>query len=115
MGKFVGISVGLFVLAVLFIGLTQGSETTAIFAAFGALPWLQKIAWAVIVLVPLIMLPFGVWLWDRLVRQQQSGTPAGLANRIDPDELNELDRYILKEAFKQAKKLQMRLQLEYRL
>lgn len=49
------------------------------------------------------------------LRQQQSGTPAGLANRIDPEELNELDRYILKEAFKQAKKLQTRLQLEYRL
>jgi predicted nucleic acid-binding Zn-ribbon protein len=68
-------------LAVLFIGLTQGSEMAAIFAAFGALPWLQKIAWAVIVLVPLIMLPFGVWLWDRLVRQQQSGT--ALERRLD--------------------------------
>ncbi|MFZ2067190.1 MAG: hypothetical protein WAV27_14505 [Xanthobacteraceae bacterium] len=73
MGKFVGISVALFVLAVLFVGLTQGSAMAAIFAAFGALPWLQKIAWAVIVLVPLVMLPFAVWLWDRLVRQQQSG------------------------------------------
>jgi CBS domain-containing protein len=49
------------------------------------------------------------------LRQQQSGTPAGMANRVDPDDLNELDRYILKEAFKQAKKLQTRLQLEYRL
>jgi CBS domain-containing protein len=49
------------------------------------------------------------------LRQQQSGTPAGIANRIDPAQLNELDRYILKEAFKQAKKLQTRLQLEYRL
>lgn len=49
------------------------------------------------------------------LRQQQAGTPAGLANRVDPDGLNELDRYILKEAFKQAKKLQTRLQLEYRL
>ncbi|MGA8820265.1 MAG: hypothetical protein WB624_23495 [Xanthobacteraceae bacterium] len=73
MGKFVGISVALFVLAVLFVGLTQGAAMAAIFAAFGALPWLQKIAWAVIVLVPLVMLPFAVWLWDRLVRQQQSG------------------------------------------
>lgn len=73
MGKFVGISVALFVLAVLFVGLTQGSAMAAIFAAFGALPWLQKIAWAVIVLVPLVMLPFAVWLWDRLMRQQQSG------------------------------------------
>lgn len=49
------------------------------------------------------------------LREQQAGAPAGLANRIDPDALNELDRYILKEAFKQAKKLQSRLQLEYRL
>lgn len=49
------------------------------------------------------------------LREQQAGTPAGLANRIDPDALNELDRYILKEAFKQVRKLQSRLQLEYRL
>lgn len=81
MGKFVGISVVLFVLAVVFVGLTQGSEMAAMFAAFGALPWLQKIAWAVIVLVPLVMLPFAVWLWDRLVRQQQSGT--ALQQRLD--------------------------------
>ncbi len=49
------------------------------------------------------------------LRQQQTGTPEGMGNRVDPDSLNELDRYILKEAFKQAKKLQTRLQLEYRL
>jgi CBS domain-containing protein len=49
------------------------------------------------------------------LRQQQKGTPEGLANRIDPESLNELDRLILKEAFKQAKKLQGRLQLDYRL
>ena len=49
------------------------------------------------------------------LRQQQSGTPAGLANRVNPDTLNEFDRLILKEAFKQAKKLQGRLQMEYRL
>jgi CBS domain-containing protein len=49
------------------------------------------------------------------LRQQQAGTPAGFANRVDPDSLNEFDRLILKEAFKQAKKLQVRLQMEYRL
>lgn len=37
------------------------------------------------------------------------------ANRIDPDKLNELDRHILKEAFKQARKLQDKLKLDYRL
>jgi CBS domain-containing protein len=47
--------------------------------------------------------------------QQQAGTPEGLANRINPDKLNELDRLILKEAFRQAKKLQGRLRMEYRL
>ena len=50
----------------------------------------------------------------RLRHQQEAGDEAG-ANRIDPDALNELDRHILKEAFKQAKKLQGRLQLDYRL
>jgi CBS domain-containing protein len=48
-------------------------------------------------------------------RQQQEGTPMGMANRVDPEKLNELDRLVLKEAFKQAKKLQARLQLDYRL
>lgn len=43
-----------------------------------------------------------------------NGNNAG-ANRINPDELNELDRHILKEAFKQARKLQDKLRLDYRL
>jgi CBS domain-containing protein len=50
----------------------------------------------------------------RLRHQQEGGDESG-ANRIDPDQLNELERTILKEAFKQAKKLQSRLQLDYRL
>lgn len=49
------------------------------------------------------------------LRAQQEGTPMGLANRIDPAKLNELDRLVLKEAFKQAKKLQGRLRMDYRL
>jgi CBS domain-containing protein len=49
------------------------------------------------------------------LRNQQAGAAEGAANRIDPDTLNELDRLVLREAFKQAKKLQGRLQLEYRL
>lgn len=44
----------------------------------------------------------------------QAGQDEG-ANRIDPDRLNELDRTILKEAFRQARKLQQRLQLDYRI
>jgi CBS domain-containing protein len=38
-----------------------------------------------------------------------------LDNLVDPEQLNELDRRILKEAFRQARKLQMRLELEYHL
>ncbi|MCC6657902.1 MAG: CBS domain-containing protein [Rhodocyclaceae bacterium] len=50
------------------------------------------------------------------LRHQQGlkGEEAG-ANRIDPDALNELDRFILKEAFRQARKLQDKLKLDYRL
>jgi CBS domain-containing protein len=36
-------------------------------------------------------------------------------NRIRPDDLNEVERRILKEAFRQARKLQQRLKLDYQL
>jgi CBS domain-containing protein len=36
-------------------------------------------------------------------------------NRIDPETLNELDRRILKEALRQARKLQSRLEMDFRL
>lgn len=55
------------------------------------------------------------FLQQMRLRQQQEGTPMGMANRVDPERLNELDRLVLKEACKQAKKLQGRLQLDYRL
>jgi CBS domain-containing protein len=50
----------------------------------------------------------------KLRNHRVDGKP-GSQNRLDPDKLNELDRQVLKEAFKQAKRLQSRLQLEYRL
>ncbi|MGM0593784.1 MAG: DUF294 nucleotidyltransferase-like domain-containing protein [Pseudomonadota bacterium] len=46
-------------------------------------------------------------------RQASEGKP--LSNRLDPDKLNELDRRILKEAFRQGRKLQSKLALEYQL
>jgi CBS domain-containing protein len=51
------------------------------------------------------------------LRAQQLRTPDGTAgdNRVDPDTLNELDRRVLKEAFRQARKLQLRLKLDYQL
>lgn len=51
----------------------------------------------------------------RLRRQHELQGPAGAANRIDPSQLNELERHVLKESFRQARKLQTRLQLDYRL
>ena len=36
-------------------------------------------------------------------------------NKVRPDELNELDRRILKESFRQARKMQLRLKLDYQL
>ncbi len=49
------------------------------------------------------------------LKHQHAGTAPGAANRVNPKHLNELDRLILKEAFKQARRLQQRLQLEYQL
>jgi CBS domain-containing protein len=51
----------------------------------------------------------------RLRHQQVGGTMPEAANRINPDQLNELHRHVLKGAFRQAGKLQQRLQLDYRL
>lgn len=42
-------------------------------------------------------------------------TCAGGGNRIQPDTLNEVDRRMLKESFRQARKLQSRLALDYQL
>lgn len=50
----------------------------------------------------------------RLRHQQLEDQPGKQGNNlIYPDKLNALDRSILKEAFKQAKKLQQRLKLDY--
>ena len=51
------------------------------------------------------------------MRTQQAHERAGRApdNYVNPDALNELDRRILKEAFRQARKLQARFSLDYQL
>jgi CBS domain-containing protein len=48
---------------------------------------------------------------DSLDRGSGSAEP----NRIDPDTLNSLDRRILREALRQARKLQNRIALDYQL
>ena len=44
----------------------------------------------------------------------EQGGAAG-SNRVDPERLNEVDRRILKESLRQARRLQSRLRLDYRL
>ena len=51
----------------------------------------------------------------RLRQQQADPGGAGGRNRLDPDTLNQIDRRILKEAFRHARRLQSRLELDYRL
>lgn len=45
--------------------------------------------------------------------QAQAGGPLG--NRVDPSRLNDLDRRILRESFKEARRLQQKLALDYQL
>jgi CBS domain-containing protein len=49
------------------------------------------------------------------LRRQHEENEAGQAmdNRINPDRLNDLDRRILKESFRQARKVQSRLAMDY--
>jgi CBS domain-containing protein len=49
------------------------------------------------------------------LRNQEDEGEHDTANRVVPAELNSLDRHVLKEAFRQARRLQVKLQLEYRL
>ena len=50
----------------------------------------------------------------RLRHQYLEGEPGRQGdNLINPDSLNELDRRILKESFRQARKIQTRLKLDY--
>lgn len=49
----------------------------------------------------------------RLRRQIDPATPAGGENRVNPYRLNDMDRRMLAEAFRQARKLQVNLALRY--
>lgn len=49
------------------------------------------------------------------VNQEQAAAGRPLSNRVDPDHLNDLDRRILREAFREARRLQARLAQDYQL
>jgi len=78
MGKLVGICVALFMLAVGIVIVTAGPDVAALFGALRSAPLLEKLAWAVIVLVPLVLLPSAVWLCDTLVRQRTAADALAL-------------------------------------
>ncbi len=49
------------------------------------------------------------------INQQQRAAGEPLSNRVDPNALNDLDRRVLKEAFREARQLQQRLESIYQL
>jgi chromosome segregation ATPase len=72
MGKFVAGCILLFVFAVGFIVVTQAQDIAALFDAFRAEPVTHKLAWFVVVLVPLALIPAALWLTDALIRQRRA-------------------------------------------
>ncbi len=81
MGRFVGVCVLLFVLAAGFVILAQEAQLAAMIAALQSEPPLYKLAWAVVVLVPLAMLGIAAWLGGWLARQRR--TTAALEARLN--------------------------------
>jgi chromosome segregation ATPase len=62
----------LFVLALGFLVFAQGRDASALLNAFWSQSLASKLAWAVVVLVPLVLVPTAVWLGETLVRQRQA-------------------------------------------
>jgi chromosome segregation ATPase len=72
MARFVGVCVALFVLALGFIVVTQSQDMAALFEAFRGEPLTQKLAWFLLVLIPLALIPSALWLCDALLRQRKA-------------------------------------------
>ncbi len=71
----------LFVLALAFLILADGREADMVVNAFWSQSLAAKLAWAIVVLVPLVLVPAAVWLGETLVRQRQAAQ--ALALRLD--------------------------------
>jgi chromosome segregation ATPase len=80
MAKFVGGCVVVFVLAVGLVVLNQPQDMAALFGAYRTEPLAQKLAWFLVVLVPLALIPSALWLADSLLRQQRAN--AALETRL---------------------------------
>lgn len=72
MARFVGICVVLFVLAVGLIVVNQPQDMAGLFEAFRDETLAQKLAWFVVVLIPLALIPSALWLCDALIRQRRA-------------------------------------------
>jgi DNA repair exonuclease SbcCD ATPase subunit len=72
MAKFVGICVVLFVLAVGLIVVSQPQDMAALFEAFRSEPLTQKLAWFLVILITLALVPSALWLCDALLRQRKA-------------------------------------------
>jgi chromosome segregation ATPase len=52
---------------------SHAQDFAALFEAFRAEPLIQKLAWFLVVLIPLALSPAALWLCDALIRQRQAG------------------------------------------
>jgi DNA repair exonuclease SbcCD ATPase subunit len=60
------------VLAVGFVVVSRAQDFAALFEAFRSEPLTQKLAWFVIVLIPLALIPSTIWLCDAVIRQRKA-------------------------------------------
>jgi DNA repair exonuclease SbcCD ATPase subunit len=77
----VGVCGALFVLALIYLVTAEGRQAGAVLDAFWAQSLLSKLAWAVIVFVPLVLVPGADWLGETLVLQRQAANALEL--RLD--------------------------------
>ena len=72
MTRFVGACVVLFILAVGYIVVSQAQDVSGLVEAYRAEPATHKLAWFVVVITALALLPAALWLCDALLRQRKA-------------------------------------------
>ena len=77
----VGVCGALFVLALFYLISAEGRQAGAVLEAFWAQSLPTKLAWFVVVLVPLVLVPGAIWLGETLVLQRRAAQ--ALEQRLD--------------------------------
>jgi chromosome segregation ATPase len=72
MGRLVIICVALFVVAAALVILTQSQDLIALYNAYLAEPLLNQIVWAIVLVVPFVLLPSTVLMWDTVGRHRKT-------------------------------------------